>query len=574
MVAIASIRPATLSAWRRLDNAAAARLVCRLMPLWFGLLSMLLGQDDNWDLHNYHLYNPFALLHGKIGLDLAPGRWQSYFNPTLDLLYYGLAMHLPAPLTSFIMGALQGLHFPLLAGVGRCLLPPSADGRPAYRASLLLALAGCMGPAFLSGLGNSMGDNLSGLFVLAALLMLLRSRPADASRRPSSQASSRFLACLFAGLLAGLGTGLKLTNASYAVGLCVALLAVGGGWRARFAAACCCGVGVLAGIAVSAGHWFWRMWTLFGNPLFPQFNDLFRAPLAAPIGVGDTGWLPKGWVERLEWPFLATWHPLRVSELPLRDLLWPLLYLAGLALAAATLLAVRRGRRVPVAAAPLTPGARLLLAFFAAAYLVWLGLFSIYRYLLPLELLAPLAFWLLLARLAPSPAARRRGAWLLALVVCAGLPPGSWGHARHSYRGYNVQTPALARPEQSMVFMAGANPPQGWLAVFFPDTLAFVSIDAGFPESDAYRARIAAMRRSRQGPLYLMLPDWPVDPQRQSAAERQRRMAANAATLADAAASAGKYGLQPVPDGCRAYRAMIGKTDWSYRLCVVTAIAE
>lgn len=551
-----------MPAWRRLDSAATARLACWLMPLLFGLLSVLLGQDDNWDLHNYHLYNPFALLHGKIGLDLAPGQWQSYFNPTLDLLYYGLVTQLPAPLTSFIMGALHGLHFPLLVGIGRCLLPPCADGRPAYRASLLLALAGCMGPAFLSELGNSMGDNLSGLFVLAALLVLLRRGPVNLA------------ACLFAGVLAGLGTGLKLTNASYAVGLCLALLACGGGWRARLGAAWCFGIGVLAGIAVSAGHWFWRMWTMFGNPLFPQFNDKFHAPLAAPIGVGDTGWLPKNWIERLEWPLLTVWHPQRISELPLRDLLWPMIYAAVLALAGATLLAAWRGRRVPVAAAPLTPGGRLLLAFFAVSYLVWLGLFSIYRYLLPLELLAPLTFWLLTARLAPSPAARRRSGWVLALLVCASLPMAGWGHAGRGVRSFTVQTPALARPEQSMVFTVGANPPQGWLAVFFPDTLAFVSIDAGFPESAAYRARVAAMRRSRQGPLFLMLPDWPVGLPRQSDAERQRRVAANASALAGAAASAGKYGLRLDPAGCQSYPAMIGKTDWSYRLCVVSAAPD
>jgi hypothetical protein len=28
-----------------------------LVPLLFGLLAALLGQDDNWDMRNYHLYN-------------------------------------------------------------------------------------------------------------------------------------------------------------------------------------------------------------------------------------------------------------------------------------------------------------------------------------------------------------------------------------------------------------------------------------------------------------------------------------------------------------------------------------
>jgi hypothetical protein len=60
--------------WNLLDTPHAARRAAWLLPLLFGLLSLALGQDDNWDLRNYHLYNPFALVNGKIGLDLAPGQ--------------------------------------------------------------------------------------------------------------------------------------------------------------------------------------------------------------------------------------------------------------------------------------------------------------------------------------------------------------------------------------------------------------------------------------------------------------------------------------------------------------------
>ena len=48
------------------------RYFCMLVPLIFGLYSLWLGQDSNGDLLNYHRYNPFALLNGKLELDLAP----------------------------------------------------------------------------------------------------------------------------------------------------------------------------------------------------------------------------------------------------------------------------------------------------------------------------------------------------------------------------------------------------------------------------------------------------------------------------------------------------------------------
>jgi len=39
-----------------------------------GLVSVWLGQDKNWDLLNYHLYNAWALLNGRLHVDLFCGR--------------------------------------------------------------------------------------------------------------------------------------------------------------------------------------------------------------------------------------------------------------------------------------------------------------------------------------------------------------------------------------------------------------------------------------------------------------------------------------------------------------------
>ena len=42
-----------------------------LVPLALGVLSLWLGQDFNYDLRNYHLYNAYAFLNGRLGQDLA-----------------------------------------------------------------------------------------------------------------------------------------------------------------------------------------------------------------------------------------------------------------------------------------------------------------------------------------------------------------------------------------------------------------------------------------------------------------------------------------------------------------------
>ncbi|MRW92613.1 DUF2029 domain-containing protein [Duganella sp. FT80W] len=534
--------------WRGLDRPGAVRTAMWLLPVLFGVLSLVYGQDDNWDLRNYHYYNPYALLNGKVGYDLAPAQWQSYFNPTLDLLYYGLLTTLPAQLTGFIMGALHGLNFVLVLALARRLLPAGA-----HRAALLLALAGMVAPGFLSELGNSMGDNLTSLCVLGALWLVLRTWPALCGGRG-------LMATLLAGVLMGAGCGLKMTNVSYAVALCLALLlALAGGWWLRFRAAFVFGVGVLAGLALSAGHWYWRMWSVFGNPLFPQFNQLFQAPLAKPIGIGDTGWQPQGLVERLLWPFIMSFDARRVIEIRLLQVIWPLLYLAFVALALYGLRAWWRKRPLLDHGSSDSCQTSFVLTFFVLAYLCWMNVFGIYRYLVPIELLAPLMWWLVLHRLLPVARARAVGSagLVLAVGVVLAVPPGGWGHGHWRKQAIWVDVPKLAAPAEDLVMTVKGDPPMGWLVPAFPRQLAFVALGSGFPESAAYAQRLYGMIAARKGTLYVMMDGGSGTPERQAEIEAWGNM-----ILA-------RYDMAIQPDSCRRYGARIGSNEHSYQLCMV-----
>lgn len=529
-------------AWLRLDQPQMLTRFCLLVPLAFGLLSLGLGQDDNWDLHNYHIYNPFALLNGKIGFDLAPAQWQSYFNPGLDLLYYGLVRTMPAQLAGFIMGTLHGLNFVLALGIARVLL--LAGAAPRFRLPLLLALAGCAGPGYLSEIGNSMGDNMTALCVLGSLLIVL-------SRWELLPRAA--VPLLAAGLLMGVGVGLKLTNATYALALCLALLTVAGTLWRRVRIAFTFGVGVLGGIAASAGFWYWKMWTVFGNPLFPQFNDRFHGPLAAAIGIGDTGWLPKGLAEKLLWPFIITLHPERTIEVALHQVMWPILYVAFCALVLRKLRAAVLGAdSVP----PMQPQARAFLIFYALSYVVWLNLFGIYRYLIPIELLAPLALWLVAHALMPASFARGVTGYVVALWCAAIFPLANWGHAGWSAQAFEAKVPAIAQPAQSMVFTVHGDPPMGWLVPFFPTELAFVALGSGFPESEGFRKRVFGMIGGRSGPLYVMLQD-------------PRADAPNRVVLEKAEEILARYGMGVQPGSCVPFDAFIGRTRSSNQLCTV-----
>jgi hypothetical protein len=476
-----------------LTHTRAGLVAAVLIPVLFGLISVAIGQDDNWDLRNYHLYNVYALLNDRIGFDLAPARFQTYFNPTLDLLYYGLNRWLSPPAAAFVMGALHGLNFVLLLAIARKLAGAVAD----MRLPLLLAGAGVLGPGFRGELGNTMGDNMTALLVLGALYLILSRWEALLDR--GAKAAT---AVLCAGLLMGLGTGLKLTNAPYAVALCLAFFAVPLPYRQRLGLAFLFGGGVLAGVALTGGWWFLKMWQLFGNPLFPQFNNIFHSPWATEIGVIDASYVPRTLLEYLQWPFIFANDFHRVTEVPTILSMWPATYVLFAVCGVVLLLR----RLLGAARLSISPRGRFFLLFFGLAYLVWMGMFGIYRYLVPLELLVPLVIWLLWRSIAVSVQAAHRlaGVMLVALLLCA-IPTPKWGNAQWGERAYSAEVPAFEQPGQSVVFIAQPEPPMAWLATMFPSQVKFIGVDTGFPESPAWRQRMRLAVAERSGPHYVML---------------------------------------------------------------------
>ncbi len=93
-----------------------------ITPFLFGFISLVMGPDSYWDTRNYHIYNAYAFLNGRVGFDLAPAMMQSYFNPLLDVPYYLMAMHWPPRLVGFVMGTMHGLNFVLVFKIAQEVL--------------------------------------------------------------------------------------------------------------------------------------------------------------------------------------------------------------------------------------------------------------------------------------------------------------------------------------------------------------------------------------------------------------------------------------------------------------------
>jgi hypothetical protein len=484
----------------RVNATAAVSVLC-------ALLSLLRGQDANWDLRNYHIYNAWALLEGRLGIDLAPAQMQSYFVPLLDVPYFLLVQHAPAPLAGVLLGLLHGLAFLPVAWIAWRAL--AADPRRDWLAPLL-GLAGLASAAFLSELGNTMGDASTAVLVLGAMALAL----------PEADGRWRAGRIVLAGALLGMAVAFKLTNAVYAVALGLAMLAPLRPWHARLRAGVGLALAALTVFALLAGPWLVRVWDTFGNPLFPQFNAWFQAPLAAPVAVADTRWLPQGWGEAVLRPLLFTANPYLVSEIALLQVVWAMLYLSALAALLAWL--VRRGGSRGGARREDADVRRMLGVFFLVAFGVWLAMFSIHRYLVVLELLAPLVLWLLLQYLLPARIAGRTAAIaivLASLVALAGW--NDWGHAGWARTAFKVQAPP--GPPVGTVLMVGGEP-QAWRVPYLPPGPVYASVGSNFPESPAYAARVTELVRDHGGEAAAILPV--VVDRRRDGIDRRNRWAA------------------------------------------------
>jgi len=498
-------RSSALPAW-----AWAALL--GLAPLAGGLGALALGKDFSWDFRNYHYYNAHAFLVGRSGIDLAPAQLQSFYNPMLDLPMYVLVRSLPAPLVGFCLGAVQGLNFSLvfllfrrisrIASAPACLLAAGA-----------VSLIGCIAPATLIELGTGTGDNLVSLLVLAGLLAAV----SGIERSRSGEVRLRRRHVVIAGFAMGAAVGLKQTAIAFALGSGIALLCVARPRRGAFASVAWFGLAGLSGVLLLSGHWLFAMWQEFANPFFPYFNQIFRSPAIAPSPFVNEKFLPRKLFEYFSWPLLFSADSSRVSYYRFTDVRFAVLYLALLA-AAARLTWRWATSRLTAAQGPPEPRdeaasrewfdrdrGNLLVGFLVLSFVVWMLLFSLYRYLLPLELLAPLCFLVLLDRLGLQRWSVRAVGVFAAIVVLACFSLKVPERTAWTSRYLALDRSRFDPPAGSLIVMLGGHA----MAYVIPELsadLAYVRPGGNLRLTPRHglHLQVESRIRSAEGALYVM----------------------------------------------------------------------
>jgi hypothetical protein len=474
-----------------------------IFPLLFGFWSYLLGQDRNADLINYHLYNAFSLLNNKLQIDQDVAGLHSYFNPLIDLPYFLLINHLAPELTAFLMGTIHGIIFILLFYIGKASLLDSNKKNPG-NITLLLTIAGCLTPNFLAGLGNSMGDNLTALFGLSSLLLILRGW--DKFKKGHG-----LKIIIYAGILAGFGVGLKLTNASYALALSVSLFIFLPNQFTKkiqyFAIFC---IALFLGIFITGGFWFVKMWQEFQNPFFPNLSHIFpnkyftHNPFSSDRVMMNFG--PKNILEFILWPFISSIDYHRFGRGLIHQIIWPSLYILLI-----HFIWLKISKKIKDSKGFFHSKNNLVLTFIFLGYIINVLVFSIQRYMVTVEVLTPLALYLLVIKFKNN-----SEAWPFCKKILIGWTTitllggfGTYGHTKYKTPAFSAELPLIKEPQKSIVLIPDKTP-FSWLVTLFDNKVRFIRVN--FMDESTYQGLIKNPEQIKTAILnkrvFIMLPGY------------------------------------------------------------------
>ena len=476
------------------------------IPILFGLISLLLGKDFNWDLRNYHYYNAYAFLENRYEMDIAPAQLQTYLPPFLDLPFYWMTNTFPSRTTGFLMGYIQGVNFILLFLIFWDIAQIKQKWKKIFVGTCLIIISG-IAPGFLAELGTTMNDNLISLFVLSPLLLLMK----GIKRIDNDKLRQGLLYVILAGVVMGIGVGLKATVALYALGFAFALLFVYKSWHLRIISFITYGFAGVIGALIGGGYWWWEMWIRYQNPLFPFYNNIFASPYIGQNALRLHPFSPQNLFEYFAWPIVFTLNSLRVGQFQFSDIRFTLIYILAILWLIISLwrifhLNAPQNNEVKKYVFFSKQG-NFLLIFFGTSFVLWMIQFSIYRYLIPLEILVPLTFFIITERFVQTTRGRISILVAAAVLMLIFFKPYSWGRVpwKDPYLGVNTASFETSSPDGAVVIMLGKSP-MSYVIPKFPENFIFVSPESNLElkEHDGFSQEIKTLVENYEGTIYVL----------------------------------------------------------------------
>lgn len=458
---------------------------------------MMMPRDASYDVVHYHLHNGWAALNDRSGQDLAPAEMHSFLNPIWQMFIWLLIDNLPGRLIAFLLGILQALTLPALYALTRRLLA-KAEIKPALVTVLAIAFAGFTAESQFVLMATVRNDAVFAGIFIAALVLLF----------PDDRKIPGLFAFALASFLVGALIGFKITNAIYGVFFAISALIIIPSWTGRLKIGGVCALAGLAGIVIFGGVWAWQLYSTYGNPIFPNMNGYFDAPLGPETPFRDTRYLPDGLLDAIIRPFVFLFDGSLVNDYDFFDPRLQIGYLSSLAI-------IGLGVSKSATSHPIYRPALALAVATLVTVIVWSLVFSIARYIAALWMLGPLMLTMLLVLL--------RREWLtqkltpaitLALAALLFLSTNptqlrrvAWTSWSQPYFEVQLDNPAKY---QSAIIAFSGDYPGAFLAPSLPTSAQFTHMvppDWSAPALENYRGKIRSLMQAETKQLFVVIVD-------------------------------------------------------------------
>ncbi len=473
--------------------------------LFFALLvcwiSYRLGADINWDLLNYHFYNGYLYLHGKL-ISGSLATIQSYLDPLLNSFYYILISSLTPLQANLIIAALQSISISLIFILSMIFLE-NQSFIPKFIASFAIAVSSILGPAYWSEIGGTMSDTLLASLVIISILFVVKALKINISTK------RRFIYISLAGLSVGVASGLKFTNMVYALAIFIVMaimfFVVKFKFKDKIAILILFSLTATVSFLVVYGPIGWLLWENFKNPIFPYFNNIFRSDYVAPFAIRDGRWFPQslwGYIT-LPFQFCVYHHPVPNAthligmEIPFRTFLFAAIFIVF------PFYIIQRYRQNSTST---NEGydVMFIVLFFVVAFVIWEVMFSYYRYLAVLEIIAPLTLLVMLLSIVNKRYKNEYSIMVFALVIlimaALDFPRANWGREPFKDTYFGITKKTFAEYNNSLIVVGHA--PMGFILPYFPDNDIVLGLPMRIPATNKFEQVYLRKFKTWNGKIY------------------------------------------------------------------------
>ena len=482
-----------------------------LLPTLFGIIAIILGQDNSWDLRNYHFYNPYAFANGRFHTDIQVAQLQTYLNPTLDFLFFSLIENYSPRIATFLMAFIQGINGTLVIVLFLILFQKI---KPITRLVYIIGLTilATYAPLMISLIGTSSNDLTPSILILCALIITAR------CLQKETIIPNKYI--FLSGLLVGASIGLKLTQAPHAIAYAGAILFLPGSISKRLKKMGVAVISLFFGVIITSGWWMIYLWSNYDNPFFPFYNDIFHSSLILEKNWSDNRYLPQSLFEHLCLPFKWLYKS-QSSEKQYfyQDSRYAIIYIISIIWLIKNLYAqfqkivYKKQSKNQI----LSLEHLFIIIFFFISYIVWQLKFSILRYTHVLEMLAPSIILIVVLHLINNNKLRWITLLLFSTIILVQFKPPNIERLPFGETFFRVQFPKLEEPENTMLLIAGEKP-WGYLVASIPDEIQIVRLTSNIIKKDhqgiGMKEKIIKTIREHTGPIYLLTNEFFGKPKR------------------------------------------------------------